>query len=151
MIQLGLILIFCYLYVKITRVNEVKIDGERADVIRYFALYRACRYIKSTNTSAEYAEIMPGIFALLKRYGEPRVSPHKAEWRPEISREKWNHDRCIWEPIESPLDFKELSDAANVLTRPTIEDIDSQLREAILVGEPQSVIDNLLDKRNEIK
>lgn len=173
MIYLEIILIFCYilycpyLYVKIAKDNDVKVDGNRDVVIQYLALHEAYDHIKSTNTSAEYAEIMPGIFALLQRYGEARVSPHKAEWVPEISRKKWNNEKDRWELLvhdfinsigatvrkarEAGFTLKELSDAANVLTKPTIEDIDSQLREAILVGEPQSAIDNLLDKRNEIK
>jgi len=173
MIYLEIILIFCYilycpyLYVKIARDNDVKIDGDIGDVIKYLAVYEACECVKSTNTDAEYAEIMPGVFALLQRYGEARVSPHKAEWVPEISREKWNNEKDRWELLvhdfinsvgatvkkakEAGFTLKELSGAANVLTKPTIEDIDSQIREALLIGEPQSVIDELLDKRNKTK
>jgi len=165
MIQLGLILVFCYLYIKIASVDEVKIDGDRGDVIKYLALYEALQFIKSTNASTEYAEIMPGVFLPLQRYGEGRVSPNKAEWIPKIDIESTHGnpisdydfkiaqemviatDRAIMELFPSGGKYKEIP----IITTDTIEDIDSQIREAILIGEPQSVIDELLDKRNDIK
>jgi len=96
-LQTILVLIIVYLYFRLTKPQEIKIEGNSADIIKYFTIYNMLENFLEAYNNGEYVRVMQGRMDL-SELKLKEVAPGIYGEVKEKSPYERRYDRCTWEP-----------------------------------------------------